>query len=118
MTKERPHRSARTPAQAAHELAADVRAGRLDADAGRAVCEAGGEVAPQIRREWPAGLSDREVEVLRLVARGRSKREVADALTVSVNTVDTHVRHVYEKIGVASRAGAAIFAMEHDLLRI
>ena len=117
MTEERPHRSARTPAQAAHELAADVRAGRLDADAGTAVCEAGGEVASQIRREWPAGLSDREVEVLRLVARGRSKREVADALTVSVNTVDTHVRHVYEKIGVATRAGAAIFAMEHDLLR-
>jgi len=117
MTEERPHRPARTPTDAAHELAKDMRAGHLDPDAGAAVCEAGGEVAPLIRRDWPAGLSDREVEVLRLVARGRSKREVADALTVSVNTVDTHVRHVYEKIGVSTRAGAAIFAMEHDLLR-
>jgi HD-GYP domain-containing protein (c-di-GMP phosphodiesterase class II)/DNA-binding CsgD family transcriptional regulator len=117
MTEERPHRPARAPAEAAQEVLADVRAGHLDPDAGLAVCEAGGQVALQIRRAWPAGLSDREVEVLRLVARGRSKREVADALTVSVNTVDTHVRHVYDKIGVSTRAGAAIFAMEHDILR-
>lgn len=116
MTQERPHRPARTPADAARELTADAKAGRLDPDAATAVCEAAGEVALRLRRAWPAGLSDREVEVLRLIARGRSKREAAAALTVSVSTVDTHVRHVYEKIGVSTRAGAAIFAMEHDLL--
>jgi DNA-binding NarL/FixJ family response regulator len=64
----------------------------------------------------PAGLSDREVEVLRLVARGLSNREVADRLTVSRRTAEHHVQHIYDKIGVSSRAAAALFAMEHDLL--
>jgi DNA-binding NarL/FixJ family response regulator len=68
------------------------------------------------RRVRPAGLSDREVEVLRLVARGLSNREVADRLTVSRRTVEHHVQHIYDKIGVSSRAAAALFAMEHDLL--
>jgi DNA-binding NarL/FixJ family response regulator len=69
------------------------------------------------RREWPAGLSEREVEVLRLVARGASNREAAERLGISPKTVGHHVQHVYAKIGVSTRAGAAVFAMEHDLLR-
>jgi DNA-binding NarL/FixJ family response regulator len=68
------------------------------------------------RRGRPAGLSDREVEVLRLVARGLSNSEVADRLTVSRRTAEHHVQHIYDKIGVSSRAAAALFAMEHDLL--
>ena len=65
---------------------------------------------------WPADLTDREVEVLRLIARGRSNREVAERLFISTKTVGRHVENVYAKIGVSSRAAAALFAMEHRLL--
>ena len=64
----------------------------------------------------PAGLSEREVEVLRLVARGASNRDVARLLSLSVKTVGHHVAHIYIKIGVTTRPAAALFAMEHDLL--
>ncbi len=67
-------------------------------------------------RGWPAGLTDREVEVLRLIARGRSNREVAERLVISTKTVGRHVENVYAKIGVSSRAAAAVFAMENRLL--
>ena len=76
---------------------------------------AGTRQAPRLER-WPAGLTDREVEVLRLIARGRSNRDVAAALVVSPKTVGRHVENLYRKIGVRSRAAAAVFAMEHDLL--
>jgi DNA-binding NarL/FixJ family response regulator len=69
------------------------------------------------RTRWPEGLSDREVEVLRLVARGLSNREVAEELVVSRRTAEHHVQHIYAKIGVSTRAAAALFAMEHGLLR-
>ena len=62
------------------------------------------------------GLSEREVEVLRLVARGNSIKEIAAALTISGKTVDNHIQHIYEKIGVSTRAGAALFAVEQNLL--
>ena len=65
----------------------------------------------------PAGLSEREVEVLRLIARGHSNREVAARLSISAKTVGHHVGHIYAKIGVTTRPAAALFAMEHDLLR-
>jgi DNA-binding NarL/FixJ family response regulator len=65
---------------------------------------------------WPAGLSDREVEVLRHLARGKSEKEIAAALFISAGTVHTHVAHIYGKIGLSTRAGAALFAMEHQLL--
>jgi HD-GYP domain-containing protein (c-di-GMP phosphodiesterase class II)/DNA-binding CsgD family transcriptional regulator len=68
------------------------------------------------RLEWPAGLTDREAEVLRLVAAGRSRREAADALVVSEGTIRSHLEHIYSKIGVSNRAGATLFAMEHGLL--
>ncbi len=68
------------------------------------------------RVEWPAGLTDREVEVLRLVATGRSRREAADVLVVSEGTIRSHLEHIYGKIGVSNRAGATLFAMEHGLL--
>jgi DNA-binding NarL/FixJ family response regulator len=64
---------------------------------------------------WPADLTDREVEVLRLIARGRSNREAAQQLFISPKTVGRHVENLYRKIG-ESRAAAALFAMEHDLL--
>jgi HD-GYP domain-containing protein (c-di-GMP phosphodiesterase class II)/DNA-binding CsgD family transcriptional regulator len=68
------------------------------------------------RREWPGGLSDREVEVLRLAARGLSRRETAQKLYVSESTVRTHLEHIYAKIGVSSRAAATLFAVEHEIL--
>ncbi|MBA4179468.1 MAG: hypothetical protein C0506_02670 [Anaerolinea sp.] len=68
------------------------------------------------RREWPGGLTDREVEVLRLAARGLSRRQTAQKLYVSESTVRTHLEHIYAKIGVSSRAAATLFAVEHDLL--
>jgi HD-GYP domain-containing protein (c-di-GMP phosphodiesterase class II)/DNA-binding CsgD family transcriptional regulator len=88
----------------------------LDYDAARAVVEAAGATTIA-RREWPAGLTDREVEVLRLLAKSRSMKQIAAELVISQSTVHTHVAHIYEKAGISTRAGAAMFAMEHGLLR-
>jgi DNA-binding NarL/FixJ family response regulator len=74
-------------------------------------------IAP-LRREWPKGLTDREVEVLQLAARGLSRRETAERLFVSESTVRTHIEHVYTKIGVSTRAAATLFAVEHELLDV
>lgn len=115
--EDRPHRPARTPEQAAQELRAEVRAGRLDGDAVAAVLAAAGHQAGR-RREWPAGLSAREIEVLRLVARGYSRRQIAHVLSISAHTADHHIRHIYNKTGVSTRAGATVFAMEHGLLEL
>jgi len=114
MTESRPHRPPLAPQAAADSLRADVRGGRLDGGAVDAVLAAAGH---QVRRqrEWPAGLSAREVEVLQLIARGISNREVARRLVISDTTVAAHVRHIYDKIGVTTRAGAALFAMQHAL---
>lgn len=68
------------------------------------------------RRQEPAGLTAREVQVLRLIARGGTRREAASALVVSEGTVRSHLEHIYRKIGVSNRAGATLFAMEHGLL--
>jgi DNA-binding NarL/FixJ family response regulator len=64
----------------------------------------------------PDGLTEREVEVLRLIARGLLSKQVAARLGISTRTVDHHVGHIYDKLGVSSRAGAALFAVEHGLL--
>ena len=115
MTQRRPHRDALSADRAADELSGESRGGRLDADAIAAVLQAVGRprAIPKVR---PSGLSDREIEVLRLVAEGCSNRELAGRLYISPRTAEHHIQHVYAKIGVSSRAGAALFAMEHDLL--
>ncbi len=117
LTEERPHRPAMTTPESAAELQRMAAAGRLDREAAAAVCEAAGAPRPRIRGQYPAGLSDREVEVLRLLARGQTKKEIGARLHVSASTAHTHVVHIYEKTGVTSRAAVALFAMEHDLLR-
>jgi DNA-binding NarL/FixJ family response regulator len=66
--------------------------------------------------EAPSGLSSRELEVLRLLATGRTNRAIADELVLAVRTVDRHVSNVYAKLGVSSRAGATAYAYEHDLV--
>ena len=69
-----------------------------------------------MRRDWPAGLTAREVEVLGLLARGDSNKAIATKLVVAPKTVSNHVEHIYAKIGVSTRAAAAIFAMQHGLV--
>src|SRR6266702_3613740 len=114
MTEERPHRPAHRPDEAARNVQAECAAGRLDREAAGAVLEAAGQQRRGPKMPWPAGLSDREVDVLRLLARGRSNKDIAKALFISDRTVQTHFAHIYTKVGVASRAGAALFAMEND----
>jgi putative nucleotidyltransferase with HDIG domain len=117
MTQDRPHRPALAPEVAARELEAATGAGRFDPECARAVLGAAGHRPARSRGAWPAGLSDREVEVLRLVAGGLSNRQIAEALVISPRTAEHHVQHVYTKIGVSTRAAAAMFAMQHGLLR-
>jgi HD-GYP domain-containing protein (c-di-GMP phosphodiesterase class II)/DNA-binding CsgD family transcriptional regulator len=117
MTQPRPHRPAKTAGQAADELSAMAAGGLLDREAVDAVLGAAGYQASPLRGAWPAGLSEREVDVLRLICRGQTKKQVAQALSISPSTVDHHVRHIYEKAGVQTRAGATLFALEHDLLK-
>jgi HD-GYP domain-containing protein (c-di-GMP phosphodiesterase class II) len=116
MTEPRPHRPAYTAEQAAQELEREVRAGRIDAEAANAVLTAAGHSVRRSRRSWPAGLSEREVDVLRLLARGFSNRKIAQRLVISPATVDHHIRHIYNKLDVSTRAAATLFAMQHDLL--
>jgi HD-GYP domain-containing protein (c-di-GMP phosphodiesterase class II) len=115
MGQERPHRPALNLDMAARELNAEAQRGRLDGEAVRAVLAAAGRRQPS-RSSWPAGLTDREVEVLRLIAQGLSYRQVADRLTITPKTAEHHIEHIYNKIGVSARATAALFAMEHDLI--
>ena len=75
----------------------------------------GGTLRPT-RPTWPVGLTDREVEVLRLVAGGRTLKQASDALVVSEHTVRHHLESIYSKAGVSSRAGVVLFAVENDLL--
>jgi HD-GYP domain-containing protein (c-di-GMP phosphodiesterase class II) len=117
MSEERPHRIALAPPEAAANLNAEVKSGRLDREAVEAVLEAAGQPTSRLRVTWPGGLSDREVQVLRLVAKGKSDKHIGRVLFISEVTVHHHVRHIYDKIGLSTRAGAALFAMEHDLIQ-
>ena len=67
------------------------------------------------RREWPGGLTSREMEVLRLLVRGLSNKEIAEQLVISRKTAGSHVEHIYSKIGVSNRARASLFAIKHGL---
>jgi DNA-binding CsgD family transcriptional regulator len=118
MNEPRAWRPALTPKEATRELRDEVAAARLDARAVDAVLLAAGQPRPTGRssRTWPAGLTDREVEVLRAVARGLANKQIARELHVSQATVHTHVINLYSKIAVNTRAGATLFAFEHDLI--
>jgi HD-GYP domain-containing protein (c-di-GMP phosphodiesterase class II) len=114
MTEPRPHRDPLSPERAAQILAEEASAGRLDSDAVSAVLEAAGQRAPRLER--PAGLTEREVEVVAMLARGLQTKQVARALGISVKTADRHIQNAYRKIGVSSRAAATLFAMEYGLV--
>jgi DNA-binding NarL/FixJ family response regulator len=111
VTEPRPHRAALDLA-AASRLLAEL---PLDRDAVRAVLDAAGAPAATLRR-LPGDLTDRELQVLRLLVGGDTKRDVAMELRISPATVHTHTVHIYEKCGVSTRAGLAMFAMQHGLV--
>jgi HD-GYP domain-containing protein (c-di-GMP phosphodiesterase class II) len=111
MREPRPHRDALE----AERAASDLRSGAFDREAVEAVLAAAGHRVPR-RREGPAGLTPREVEVLRLLARGLSNKEIAQRLSISPKTVGNHAEHIYAKIDAQSRAAAAFFAMREGLL--
>lgn len=115
MTEPRPHRPAITAKEAAEQLRREVRAGRFNTDAADAVLSAAGQGQGK-RRSGPAGLTPREVEVLTLIARGASNRQVAEALGISAKTAGTHIERIYGKIGASTRSTATLFAMQHGLL--
>jgi HD-GYP domain-containing protein (c-di-GMP phosphodiesterase class II) len=116
MTHDRPHRPALSPEAARAELGEMVRAGKLEKRTTDAVLKAAGEERLDVRQGHPAGLTDREVEVLRLIAQGKTSKEIAEALVITEKTAGHHIEHIYGKAGVSTRVGAALFAMQHDLV--
>ena len=115
MTEARPYRPARSLKQTADELGKEVRAGRLAADAVDAVLAAAGQHRAK-RHTGPAGLTPREIEVLTLIARGASTRQVAHTLGITARTAGTHIERIYTKTGASTRSTATLFAMQHGLL--
>jgi HD-GYP domain-containing protein (c-di-GMP phosphodiesterase class II) len=116
MCEARPHRPALTPAAAAAQLLDEVDARRFDRVEVDAVLDAAGQVRRPPRVARPGGLTEREVDVLRLIARGHANKAVAATLGISPKTVGHHIEHIYAKAEVTTRAGATLFAMEHGLL--
>ena len=114
-TEPRPHRPACSATEAAAKLRAEATAGRMDGEAVAAVLTAAGHRATR-RRASPAGLTGREVEVLRLLARGLSNKEIAERLVISRKTANHHVEHIYAKTGTTNRALASLFAATHGLI--
>jgi DNA-binding NarL/FixJ family response regulator len=121
VTTERADRPAFSADYAATELRRLVSEGLLEHDTVDAVLMAAGHQQPRTptrsRLQHPGGLTGREVEVLRLAARGLTTREIADRLYISPKTADHHIQHVYTKIGVSTRAAAALWAMQHEVVR-
>ncbi|HET6503177.1 MAG TPA: HD domain-containing phosphohydrolase, partial [Amycolatopsis sp.] len=115
MREPRPYRPARSAQDAMAELRAEVRAGRLDGTVVDAVLDAAGHRLPR-RKTAVAGLTAREVEVLILLARGLSNKQIATRLVITPKTAGNHIEHIYAKTGSSSRATAAMFAVQHGLL--
>jgi HD-GYP domain-containing protein (c-di-GMP phosphodiesterase class II) len=115
--EERPHRKALSTEAAAAQLRAAVRDGCVCPDAAEAVLAVAGQPSRRATPRPLAGLTSREIEVLRLIAAGLTAKEAARKLDISPKTIDHHVQSIYGKIGVTTRAAAALYAVEHGLLR-
>jgi len=115
MLEPRAGAAAHQAGEAAQALQDEVRAGRLDAEAVDAVLAAAGQGAMR-RVSGPAGLTPRETQVLELVARGLSNRQIARRLDITPKTAGNHIERIYAKAGVSTRAAATLFAMQHGLL--
>jgi DNA-binding CsgD family transcriptional regulator len=94
-----------------------VREGKLCAEAAEAVLTCAGQPARRDAPERLAGLTPREIEVLRLIAAGYTAKEAARKLDIAPKTADNHIQNLYSKIGVSTRAGAALYALERGLLQ-
>jgi HD-GYP domain-containing protein (c-di-GMP phosphodiesterase class II) len=116
----RADRPAYSPRDAAAELRRLESRGVLEPRASRAVLVAAGHGEPEapvgVRPGNTSGLSRREIDVLRLAARGLKTSQIADRLTISPKTADHHIQHIYGKIGVSTRAAAALWAMQHGVV--
>jgi len=115
MIEPRAYRPALSPDAAATELRAEVTSGHLDGDAVDSVLVAAGHKRRK-RQSGPAGLTPREIEVLILIARGSSNRDVAQALNITPKTASTHIERIYTKIGASTRSTPTLFAVQHGLL--
>ena len=115
MTEPRAYRPAMPADTAAKELRSEVTTGHLDGEAVDGVLAAAGHKRRK-RRSGPGNLTPREVEVLALIARGASNRQVARALNITPKTAGTHIERIYTKIGASTRATATLFAVQHGLL--
>lgn len=111
----RPYRGARSAEESASELAAKAREGKLDGEAVASVVKASGQIPPPLER--PAGLTEREAEVVGLVARGLQTKQIAHRLGISKKTADHHIQNAYRKMGVSTRAAATLFAAEQGLVK-
>jgi len=115
MTEPRDHRPPMPLAEAAAVLREESAAGHHDGEMVAAVLRAAGQQTSAVER--PAGLTEREVQVIRLLARGLQTKQVAHALDISAKTADRHIQNVYRKIGVSTRAAATLYASERGLVQ-
>ena len=116
MLQPRPYRGPLSEAEAVRELQADAADGRLDPIATDAVLAAAGHRVSRTRAGGPAGLTTRESDVLALLAQGMPNKGIARELGISPKTVSNHVEHVYSKLGVSNRTGAAMYAMQYGIV--
>jgi DNA-binding CsgD family transcriptional regulator len=110
----RPYREEMSPDGAARRLRERLGSGAFDGVAVDAVLHAAGHASDRPSR--PHGLTPRELEVLTLLARGASDKEIAAALVISNKTARNHVERIYSKVGVSNRIGASMYAMRHGLI--
>ncbi|TPM12341.1 HD domain-containing phosphohydrolase, partial [Mesorhizobium sp. B2-3-5] len=115
--EERPHRKALSSEAAAAQLRAAVREGCICPEAAEAVLSFAGQPSRRALPRALAGMTPREIEVLRLIAAGFTAKEAARKLDISPKTADHHIESVYSKVGVTTRAAAALYAVEHGLVR-
>jgi HD-GYP domain-containing protein (c-di-GMP phosphodiesterase class II) len=116
MMQPRPYRDPLSETEAVRALQADAADGRLDPVATEAVLAAAGHRVSRTRAGGPAGLTTREIDVLALLAQGMSNKHIARELGISPKTVGNHVEHVYSKLGVSNRTGAAMYAMQYGMI--
>jgi HD-GYP domain-containing protein (c-di-GMP phosphodiesterase class II) len=116
LTEDRPGNTALASSAAVKVLQSEVGT-RFDGDCVDALAQGTGTPrTAAAQRAWPSGLTEREVQVLRLVAKGMTVKEIAKQLVVSDSTARHHLEHIYDKASVSSRAGAVMFAVENGLL--